>query len=122
VISEYNADGGGKIRYYKIGPGAKFFIVAKIDENGATTSGDTAVDISPPIAHHPTAAEIESESPGRVEQHSGRWLAPCGSSSIITDLNVINSRDQFTQSRVHRLYYGSFLDATSDIGLVRNDD
>ncbi len=100
---------------------SKFFRVAAINENGSAPRGVAAIDITPPVSHHPGPSQVYAELLCRFSQHTGFWLPAVAlrfpAPGVVTDLNMVN-RQLRTHAAVDCLDHFPRKRAASHIRLV----
>src|SRR5882724_7800878 len=96
-VGKDNTGGLGEGFYREIGGGLQVLGVPEIDEDGAHAGPLAAVDVAPPVAHHPRFCKVEPEGGGGVEQHARPGFAAPGRlapARVVADLDALDLRHE----------------------------
>ena len=93
----------------------------RINVDGRAARVFSAVDVAPAVAHEEAGGRVQVQSLGGGEYHARSRFVVDGVVFVVADLNGIQ-RKVLEKPSVHGLDRLLILSATTDIGLVSDDD
>ena len=106
-----------------VGAQGKLLTIAITDQDGATTSPSTSLDIAPTITHHEAAGKIHAKLLPGAQYHAGFRLAAVALFLVVVLANLDRvERQNGGKLRIDLIDVGAVRFAARDIRLIGDDD